>query len=283
MIIEVGDAVPGLAVQITNAAGTAEDPTALALTITLPDGTTTAGGWPVAGSVTVTRASAGAFSASYNATSAGRHTYRWVATGANASAFGDTFHVQPSSLLPLISLTEIRNQCRASSAANDEELRWFGLVASQMAEDHTQAWRRQTLTETFDGVAGPLVLQRPVASVTTVTEDGQTIPASGYVLNARTGRLYRGTTTCVVPWTSGRQNIVVTYVAGPSDGVVPANILQGVRLQVQHLWDSQRGGPGVPRQTGADFTVDPRSGYAIPHRVLELWQPSIPMGGMYVA
>ena len=77
-------------------------------------------------------------------------------------------------------------------------------------------------------------------------------------------------------WESGVQNITTTYVVGPAGGIVPGNIAHGVNLQVQHLWDTRRGGSGSPKNQGADFEYDPRSGYTIPRRVLEVWGLDMP-------
>jgi hypothetical protein len=253
-----------------------DDAETVTLTITRPDGTT------VTPTVTSPPAVTGTYVYDYTPTVQGLHSVRWVFTGWNASApLVDSFYVESSSLPPLISLAEARGQCRLSSTANDSDLQWMMLVASQMAEDHTQIWRRTTITDTLDGGGQRLQLRAPVASVTTVTESGTAVTASGYTLDRDLGILWRGSTTSRETWEDGRQNIAVTYVAGPSDGVVPATIRQGVRLEVQHLWDSQRGGSPTPRQAGADFAYDPRTGYSIPHAVIELWRSSMP--GVLVA
>jgi len=137
-------------------------------------------------------------------------------------------------------------------------------------------WRRRTITATFDGGARFLRLRAPIASVTSVVEDGTTLAAGAWTISARQGWLYRGDTASGDRWAAGTQNVVVTYVAGPADGVVPANIRQGVRLLTQHLWDSQRGGAVLPRQAGSDSSIDPRTGFSIPNRVLELWRTEMP-------
>lgn len=286
-MIDVGDVLPGLGITTTvNATGALGDPSTLQLTLTLPDGSELVGTYPAAGgdALVIARASAGLYACTYVSTLPGYYRCRWAAVGNGCDgAYGDVWNVSRPGLLPLISLDDIREQTRATSSDSDERLRWFGLVASRMAEDHTQVWRRQTISETFDGGGPYLQLQRPVVSVTSVLETGAALSSSGYVLNGPRGKLYRGTTAGAIRWLPGVQNVAVVYVAAPADGVVPETILQGVRLEVQHLWDSQRGGSGLPRQTGADFTTDPRTGFSIPNRVLEMWQSEVPMGGVYVA
>lgn len=68
--------------------------------------------------------------------------------------------------------------------------------------------------------------------------------------------------------------VAVTYQAGMSP--VPANIVQGALVILQHTWETQRGqgtvGTGV---IGAEETYDPRLSYSIPRKALEwLGQPS---------
>jgi hypothetical protein len=280
--VDVGDVWPDLS--ITWAA----DPDLLVLTLTLPDGSTLVGSYPadVGDDLTITRSAAGSFACTHVLTLPGRHTARWVGTGTVDRAHTDALNVSASTNIPLISLADIRAQTRANATTADEELRWYGLVASRMAEDHTQLWRRQTLVERFNGGTEYLILQRPLVSVTSVVVDGTALSGGegvAWTTDLTRGRLYRGGPLAPLPWPCSVQGTVVTYVGGPADGVVPENVLQGVRLQVQHLWDSQRGGSGIPRQSGADFTTDGRTGYSIPNRVLELWRASIPMGGYYVA
>ena len=81
---DLGD-VAALSVAITDTTGAAANAGAVALTITLPDGTTTA---PI-----VTNPATGSYTAAYTPTQSGRFGVRWVATGVNACAFTDTFTV----------------------------------------------------------------------------------------------------------------------------------------------------------------------------------------------
>lgn len=278
-MLDVGDPIPGLSI-MTTAGGVAADPTLLTLTLTLPDGTTKVGTYPAApgDTLTVARASAGVFSCAYVTVQAGRHVVRWVASGAGTDrAHVDAHNVAASTAVPLVSLADIREQCRAASTVADEELRWYGLVASRMAEDHTQVWRPTTITATKDGGGRFVRLPAPVRSITSVTDSGVAVTSTGWTLDAARGWLYRGTQASQDRWAQGVANVVVVLVAGPADGIVPEGILQGVRIQVQHLWDTQRGGAAtVARQSGADFTTDPRTGFSIPNRVLEMWRSQIP-------
>lgn len=259
-----------LSALVRDAAGALGNATDVTLTITLPDGTTSTPG------VTNPPATTGTYTYTYVPTTTGLHGVRWVFEGTNASApLVDSFYVEPGTTVPLISLAEARKQCRLASTADDPEVQRFALVASDICERRTQVWRRTPVTATFDGGRSFLRLRRPVASVASVLEDGIVVAASGWVLDGDKGWLYRGTSRSPWCWSAGRQNVVVSYVAG-SAGDIPDAVRQGVRLQVQHLWDSQRGGSGLPRQSGADFEIDPRTGFTIPNAVLEMWAPHIP-------
>lgn len=274
MSIPLGDTVT-LTQLVRDSAGALANATSVALTITLPDGTSSTP--TVTSPPTVT----GTYTYTYTPSVQGLHGIRRVFTGSNAQAPRvDSLYVETPTAVPLVSLAEVREQCRASATTDDDRLLWHALVASGICEDHTQVWRRTTITSVHDGGRRWLQLRAPVASVTSVTEDGAAVASTGYVLRGDLGWLYRGTETSAEYWAAGAQNIDVTYVAGASDGVVPPGIRQGVLLQAQHLWDSQRGGSPLPRQAGSDFAHDPRTGYSIPHRVLQLWRSS--MAGVLV-
>ena len=77
-VYDLGDVV-ALGVTITNAAGNPENATAVVATVTAPDGTTS--------TPTISNSAAGLYDISFSPTMSGRHTIRWVATGANASAY----------------------------------------------------------------------------------------------------------------------------------------------------------------------------------------------------
>lgn len=275
MSYALGDTVP-LTTLTTDSAGDPANADTVVLTITLPDGSTSTP------TVTNPPATTGTYTYTYTPTLAGHHGVRWVFTGANAQAPAiDSFYVDRSDLAPLVSLAEVREQCRAATTTDDARLLSYALIASRICEDLTKIYRRQTFSETFDGGVSYLQLRFPIISITSVTEDSTTLTSTDYLTNDERGWLYRGTQWETWPWYPGVQNIDVTYVAGASDGIVPDDIRQGVKLQVQHMWDFQRGGSGLPRQQGSDFSYDPRSGFTIPNAVMEYWQREMP--GVYVA
>lgn len=270
MSYALGQPVP-LTIDVTDANGVPGDATTVTLTVTRPDGTddvlTTTGGG-------VTHPSTGRYAVDYVPLSAGLYGVRWAATGTNASAPPvDGFYVLPTALTPLVSLAEAREHLNLTETTRDFQVAGFIQVASGLAEKYTgRIWRRQTLTTTRDGGLDLVRLNPPVLSVTTVVEDGSSLSADSYVLDAGRGWLYRAGSS---RWSSlAPQNVVVTYVAGPTDGLVPEFVRQGVLLQVQHLWETQRG-VAAPRR-GADTEWSPTLGYSVPRRVQELWDHERP-------
>jgi hypothetical protein len=252
-----------------DAAGVLANSDTATLVITLPDGTTT--------SPTVANppSTTGTYTGSYTPTQPGLHTVRWVFAGTvDWAPPVDSFYVDAADLPPLCSLPEARSECGVSSTAEDELLQRYVRVASSTCEQRTRVWRRQTLTDVRDGGEHYVRLRRPVISVTSVTETDVAVTSEGYVLDGRTGLLYRGTMLVPWRWTPGRANITVTYVAGAADGVVPEEIRQGVLMLVKHQWNSVRGGSGLPRQAGGD-NWDLPPGFFVPNAVLECWDPWI--------
>lgn len=240
------------------------------LAINLPDGTT------ANPSVTNPPATTGTYSTTYVPTLQGLHGVRWVMSGVNASAPPvDSFYVDGAVLAPLASLAEARQQCRAFSPDDDALLQRYLMVASGQCERRTQVWRRQTLSVIKDGGGRFVRLRRPAISITSVTESGIAVAASGYTLDGDKGWLYRGTSPSCERWAWGPANIAATYVAGAADGLVPDEIRQGVLQLVEHLWNTQRGGSGLPRNAGgSDWTLP--AGFTIPNAVREQWSAWIP-------
>lgn len=261
--IDLGDPLPNLSVNIYDTAGALANAGSVTLTITLPDGTTTG--------PTVTSPSTGVYVASYVPTQTGRHVARWVATGANASAYTAVYNVVEAPET-IVGLDEAKAFLNKASTADDEQIRFFLEVVSDVCERFTRkVWRRQTFTETHSTCDSDYLYLRntPVISVTSVVVNGTAV--TDYVVDKRAGLLRRGTTLLEMDWEDAWQGTVVTYVAGPADGVVPANIRQGCLLLLRHMWDTQRGGSGGPRQNGAVDEYDPALGFYIPNRVRQAW------------
>lgn len=259
MAYDLGDAVP-LRIKITDAAGAAANATSVTITVTAPDATVT--------TTTVTPTVTGTYDYTATPSTAGRHMFRWLATGTNASAHTGTFEVDDPADLPVISLDEAKAYLNVTSSSGDDEIRGFILAATDIAERLTnRTLRRRSVVESYSVSGSYFSLNtQPVISVTTVVEDGVTLAATDYVLDARIGLLYRGTSTSPLYWRAGTDNITVTYVAGESTPNPTAQLL--VKELTRHLWRTQRG--ASPMAMGGSDEFVPGSSNIMTYRVQEL-------------
>lgn len=242
----------------------------MGVTITLPDNTTTVVS-PIVADTT------GVYHYDYQTVQPGRHTVRWLGTGANPGAGADTFDVRPAAPPYLVSLASAKQQLNITNTTDDEELRQVIEAATAAVERHLDmAVVRRTVVEHRDfGNPSPClepgVLQRftvtkkPVLSLTSVvSEDGTTTwDVSG--MKATDAGVVKVLTGAVV-WGP----VVLTYEAGMQ--VIPAHYLEAAESIIQHIWQNQRGTQGAPRPgvmdtSGLGFTG---FGYSIPNAALEL-------------
>ena len=231
--IDIGDPLPNLAVLVEDPPGTPVDVGAMALTITLPDGTTA--------SVTPSRTDVGTWEAEYVATMGGLHVCRWVATGANACV-----KVQYRSVGDPVDIDEVRVGLKVGGTASDDIL--YQLIAAAVNEVERKsgrALRKRSVTDIRAGGKYAVALsQVPVASVTSVTEDGTALAASDYELQPRTGLLYRGSASSPGMWSGGPTGVRVTYVVDAD--AVPANLRQAALELTRALAGRYRGSSGQP-------------------------------------
>ena len=162
-----------------------------------------------------------------------------LATG-ETSTYVETFDVGVS----LVTIDEAIAHLRASGVivrADDlEQLQWLCAVATDAVErDLGRVIVRRTVTETFDGGQSAILLTNtPLISVTTVVESGITLAATDYTANVKAGIVYRGGQQSPRCWLWGRQNVVVTTVAGytPAPRIARKVALNGV----QRMWQSSQ-------------------------------------------
>lgn len=262
MPIYAGGGVTGfvrLTLSIYNSAGTLQNATSLTCTLTLPDGTTT--------TLATVNDSAGLYHADYQPTQAGHYGVVWVASGTNAGVLEESFNVDDVAINAPLSLTDVKNHLNidAASVSNDDELRAFILAATGLIEGQVGPITRRTVTDTLNGGRSTVILSTaPVASVTTVVENGSTLASSAYSLRGESGVLTRLFGQSEAVWAAGARNISVTYVAGRTD--VPADLRHAVLETVRHLWTTQR---GAVRRSGTD-DYQPGAGFSLPFRVREL-------------
>ncbi|HEX4816700.1 MAG TPA: hypothetical protein VFV66_28495 [Nonomuraea sp.] len=260
---DLGDQVP-LSITITDEAGQLANATSVSLTITLPDGTTHVQN-PVA------PASTGVYNYDYETLQAGVHRVRWVATGANASAFADVFDVEPAEGAPFISLADTKTHLHKLTDEDDEALRWFIGAGCQVIEDRMGHVTPQTVVSDVPARRGVIVLpERPVISVTSVVRlpGGEVIPQADALAGTDGWTLKNAEGVLLVPAWCGA--VRVTYRVGRSP--LPQNFrLAGLDL-IQHLWQGSQhnNSGGRPALGPSDAITTGLKPYALPYRVSEL-------------
>lgn len=256
---DLGDPV-ALSVTVRDAAGLPAAAGSVSLVITLPDGSTT--------SPAVTTPSTGTYVASYTPTNIGRHTVRWIATGANASAFTDVFDVRPAASTQLFSLADARAMLNLKTTANDEELRDYIDATTAAVEFRVGAVIPRTVTETVVARSTIALNITPVISITAINSTliaGWQFAPGDLAVDPATGilRLYnRGQFSGDL--------YTITYIAGRA-GIVPPAISLAGRIILKHLWRTQLG--PTARPGGSDTMAVPGAGFAIPNAAAELLLP----------
>jgi hypothetical protein len=264
MAIDVGD-LYRCSYSHTSPSGGAVNAGTMTLTVTLPDGTTFPAG-------TIAPGSTGQYLYDYQTIQAGRHSARWVGTGANPGAYGEVFDVRPADLPYIISLADAKAQLNTTTTVNDEELRTYVEAATGVIERHLgQAVVRRARTEEHC-VRGGLVLNwTPVVSLTSVAlVDGT------YTWNVADLHVSPAGVVTSPLKTAPYGEVAVTYLAGMS--VIPEEYCLAARIIVQHLWKTQRPERGAPGRGGAldDSMGYQQAGFAIPNRAIELLGSGLP-------
>jgi hypothetical protein len=236
----------------------------VAVTVTLPDGTTAT---PAA----VETATTGRYQADYLTTQAGRHTVRWTFTDP-ATAYTDAFDVREETPPAILSLADAKEHLNITSSTHDEELRGWIEATTHCVEWFVGPVVQRTVTEVHSATVSAAVAlrQTPVIAVTgvePVLTSGTTYEVAEFDVDPATG---------VVTLLTGAPiygPLRWTYTAGRT--VIPANILGAARIILQHLWRTQQG-PSRPQLGVGDFDVTepiPGLGYAVPNRALQLLDP----------
>jgi hypothetical protein len=265
MAVDLGD-VLRLNYTHLSPAGAPVSADTMTVTITLPDLTT-------AGPTTVAPDSTGVYHYDYQTVQVGRHSVRWLGTGANPGAHAEAFDVRTANPPYLASPAALKAQLNMTGTADDDELRLYLEAATGVVERYLKrAVVRRTFTERHTVGHGKLILNwTPVVSLTSVeTTDGVTTwDVSGLVVSAA------GVVTTATGSISGEVEAV--YVAG--DAVVVAEWTLAGLIIAQHLWETQRGQAGGPFAGGLDTPGAGITsfGYLIPNRAKELLGEPPPM------
>jgi hypothetical protein len=259
-------AVAHLTATFKDLSGALANPTAATIVVTLPNGTAAPGS-----PYTASNDSIGQYHYDYTTTAAGIHQYYPVGTGAVVgTGLADVFTVAPLTTTALISLGDAKEalgRTAAVAAADDGEILLMIRAATEVINQLADYTAATTVTETLDSTVdrygrGVLVLSHaPVMTVQTITPQipgAPTVSVDANNLDTPAGVYYLG--TGVSFW--GPQK--VTYTAGRA--TVPAALQEACRLEVAHLWETQRGGAVVP--FGGQETEPTMFGF--PERVLQL-------------
>lgn len=264
MPFDLGAVVP-LGTTVRDAAGALANAGAMAVSITLPDRTTTTVS-PVA------PASTGTYAYDYPTVQPGRHTVRWVATGINAGAYTDAFDVREATPPAILSLADAKEHLKKRDTADDGEIRFWNEATTRAVEYFVGPVVIRSFTEDHHvRLADALALRRtPVLELTSLAPlraGGVTYDVADLSLDGDAGIVTR--------YDGGRiwGPLRVTYLAGRT--IIQANITGAARIILQHLWRTRQG-PGRPQRGTEDYDVTeplPGLGYAIPNRAVQMLDP----------
>lgn len=222
---------------------------------------------------------------------AGTWLYRWTATGTGVGfAEEGQFQVRPLGIEQIVDLASVKAHLNipASNTSQDAELQGFILAAADLARDVVGPVTAEQHTEWHDGGAASLTVDwLPLASVQSVTEYigptawvlaeeplGSSVSSYAYTVDTDRGQITRRAVGDAVCFPHGIKNVKVVYTAGRG-GAIPWTVRLGALELIRHLYQLTQQG-GRPRFGGAaldgEGAVVP-SGFALPARVLELWQP----------
>lgn len=269
-MIEVG-AVFRASVPVRDSSGQPATPGSAAVSVMLPDMTTT--------SATATPDD-GVVRVEFVTTEPGLHRWRLETTDP-ITVHSDAFVVVDTTWPAFVGLAQVKRHLNMppDDTTDDDELRGFILSASAVVEDIVGVVAARTITETLSGGEQHLALDRsPVMRIETVTVDGAVVDPGEYaaspagLLVRRSGR-----------WPQGFHNITVTYVAGRS--MVPANLVDATLELIRVNWRPQQGGNysafdmggsddfGVHGSVEASLQGNLRLGFFVPNTVTQRLQP----------
>jgi len=275
---DLGAVVP-LDFQAKDVTGAPAAAGAISLSVTTPDGVTTAL-TPTAGLPPDQSGSAtGWYYNDYVTTQGGRHTVRWVATGTPGPGVGvgattDSFDVYSATDNMIISLADGKRRLKLTgTTAYDDDIReYIGAVTGVMEKLCGPVVVRQTTERARAGgmfialdkrpVYVPAGQAHPLISMTPALTYGLVYDLSLLSVDTFTGEVRH---TAGLPFIYGPYDI--TYTVGRP--IVGANIMLASAIILRHLWGLERSGDrGGLNQPAEDTTL--MYGFAIPNRALEI-------------
>ena len=248
---------------------------AVTLTITQPDGTLA--------TPTIQYPSAGNYTSYFQTTQAGRHTYRWLATGTPGPGVGvgamiDSFDVEAPLAGTILSMADAHETLNipASDTSYDTRIRAYNSAITAVVEKLCGPVVVRQVTERYleNGMSEVLILR----STPLYQPAGQAYPVVSITPVMTYGMQYNDLSLIAVDPITGvmRHTAGLSFFNGPYDitysagrPIVSDNIMTGSRIILRHLWSLERGGAGAVRGQVAD-DVTMIMGYAIPNRALEL-------------
>lgn len=164
---------------------------------------------------------------------------------------------------PLFTLAEFKEHEGIAGAADDARITSLALRVTRLCESIcNRSFADETVTELYDGDGTEdLWLKRPpVTSVTSVTVDGDLLPADEYLVEKGTGclRLVDGASVGDILgtsalWPTGKLNVQVVYRGGFA--VVPEDLKETAILWASQLFNVARNrSGGVLSRTIGDFS-----------------------------
>ncbi|MFC8277188.1 hypothetical protein ACFUJR_32590 [Streptomyces sp. NPDC057271] len=264
MPYDLGEVVP-LGTTVRDAAGALANAGLMALTLTLPDGTTTTVS-------PVDPTSTGTYGYDYATVQAGRHTVRWLATGLNAGAYTDSFDVRESAPPGILSLADAKKHLSKTGTADDDEIRsWVESITAGI-EGYCGPVIVRTVVQRVNFHRASTVALRSNPAIELVAVEPLLTGGSGYDV----GDLDLDPDTSIVRRLDGGMlygPLLFTYRVGRP--IAPAALTSAARIILQHLWRTRQG-PARPQRGTQDFDVNEPVqgfGYAIPNRALQLMEP----------
>lgn len=148
----------------------------------------------------------------------------------------------PATSFDLTDLDTVKDELDLDDSENDGRLsRYIAEASIWLSGKCNRVFAKETVAETFrngEALETLVMARRPVVSIASIVEDGVTLTASDYELDAESGLLYRLRSDCRSTWSWAK--IVVSYVGGyVLPGATPVD-LAGACIEVVKLKNAAR-------------------------------------------